>query len=236
MRYTPNGDCSLRAHLGLARNEGIVRTPVVGQLILDIRPGGSDRTRPTDYPTSGRVNAPLSVIMRNWGCLPRHPQDAGYSYRPLICYLEGACIHPRIGVQLDTLTRSQRSERMSRVRAKDTKPEMRVRRLVHSLGYRYRLHRSDLPGKPDLVFVARQKVIFVHGCFWHRHAGCPNTRLPKSNLSFWQPKLETNKARDTRNKRRLTVLGWRYLVIWECETHNASALTRKVIKFLESQG
>jgi len=136
---------------------------------------------------------------------------------------------------MDTLTPDQRSERMGRIRSKDTKPELRVRRLVHSLGYRYRLHRSDLPGKPDLVFPSRQKVVFVHGCFWHRHAGCPNTRLPKSNLDFWKPKLEANRKRDIKHKRQLTRLGWQYLVIWECEVRDMEALAARIVGFLEEQ-
>src|SRR5687768_17294491 len=103
---------------------------------------------------------------------------------------------------VDTLSKSARSERMSRIGAKDTKPEMAVRRLVHSLGYRYRLHRRSLPGNPDLVFPARRKAIFVHGCFWHRHpdSSCKLARLPKSRGDFWIPKLEANAERDLRNE------------------------------------
>ena len=101
---------------------------------------------------------------------------------------------------MDTLTPEQRSERMSRVRNKDTKPEMRVRRLVHSLGYRYRLHASHLPGRPDLVFKSRSKVIFVHGCFWHRHEGCPLCRMPKSRLRFWKQKLNANSQSELNNQ------------------------------------
>ncbi len=108
---------------------------------------------------------------------------------------------------MDTLSPAQRSERMSRVKSRDTKPELAVRRLVHSMGYRYRLH-GKLPGRPDLVFAARRKVIFVHGCFWHRHSGCPNCRLPKSRLAFWKPKLEANKKRDRKNQQSLRRLGW----------------------------
>lgn len=137
---------------------------------------------------------------------------------------------------MDTLTREQRSERMSRVRSKDTKPELRVRSLVHSLGYRYRLHRSDLPGTPDLVFPSRRKVIFVHGCFWHRHKGCPNTRWPKSKLEFWKPRLEANRERDIKQKTQLTRLGWRYLVVWECEVTDTEALKAEIVEFLEDQG
>ena len=97
---------------------------------------------------------------------------------------------------MDTLSHAERSERMGRVRSKNTKPELVVRRLIHSLGYRYRLHRTDLLGCPDLVFPCRKKLIFIHGCFWHRHDGCPNTRLPKSRLDFWQTKFEVNRDRD----------------------------------------
>lgn len=135
----------------------------------------------------------------------------------------------------DTLTPEQRSERMSRVRGKDTKPEILVRRLVHGMGYRYRLHRNNLPGKPDLVFGPRKKVIFIHGCYWHRHEGCKLARLPKSRLDFWLPKLEGNKARDETKQRELSAMGWKYLVIWECEiqTHNLSLLKNKIRMFLE---
>ncbi|WDI40219.1 very short patch repair endonuclease [Bremerella sp. P1] len=134
---------------------------------------------------------------------------------------------------MDTLTPSQRSERMSRVRSKDTKPELRVRKLIHGMGYRYRLHVRKLPGNPDLVFASRRRVIFVHGCFWHRHRGCPNCRLPKSKLDFWEPKLESNARRDTRNQRELRKLGWKVLVIWECQTKDVERLTEVVRSFME---
>ena len=106
---------------------------------------------------------------------------------------------------------------MSRVRSKDSRPEMFVRRLVFSLGYRYRLHVSGIPGRPDLVFSGRRKVIFVHGCFWHRHADCALARLPKSRLEFWLPKLAANRLRDQENVRSLRRDGWAVLTIWECE-------------------
>ncbi|MBN2022016.1 MAG: DNA mismatch endonuclease Vsr [Pirellulales bacterium] len=136
---------------------------------------------------------------------------------------------------MDTLSPVQRSERMARVRCKDTKPEIAVRRLVHSLGYRYRLHSSRLPGCPDLVFSSRRKVIFVHGCFWHRHSGCRNCRLPKSRLEFWRPKLEANRRRDRRNRDRLRRLGWGVLVVWECELANVERLTVGIRRFLEDE-
>lgn len=135
---------------------------------------------------------------------------------------------------MDTLTPEQRSERMSRVRGRDTKPEMRVRRVTHGLGYRYRLHRRDLPGVPDLVFQARKMIIFVHGCFWHRHpeTACQLARLPKSKLDFWGPKLETNRKRDERNLALLAELGWNVLEIWGCQTKNREELKARIGEFL----
>lgn len=136
---------------------------------------------------------------------------------------------------VDTLTAAARSERMSRVRAKDTKPEMIVRRLVHGLGYRYRLHDRRLPGSPDLVFRSRQKVIFVHGCFWHRHPDptCKLARMPKSRQEFWGPKLEGNRERDERNSAMLDREGWRQMVVWECECRHEEQLRNKLRDFLE---
>lgn len=128
-----------------------------------------------------------------------------------------------------------RSENMRRIRSKDTAPEMTVRRLVHSMGYRYRLHRKDLPGKPDMVFPSSRAVIFVHGCFWHQHTdpACKDARPPKSNLAYWQPKLERNRVRDAENRMALETQGWRVLVIWECETKDETVLTKKVMDFLD---
>lgn len=135
---------------------------------------------------------------------------------------------------MDTLTPEERSHRMSLVRDRDTKPEMRVRRLVHRLGYRYRLRRRDLPGKPDLVFGPRRKVIFVHGCFWHRHPDpdCPFARVPKSKLDFWLPKLEGNRARDARNNEKLSQMGWDVLEVWECQTKDMIELEKRIREFL----
>lgn len=131
---------------------------------------------------------------------------------------------------MDNLTKQQRSERMSRVRSKDTKPEMAVRRLVHAMGFRYRLHSSDLPGKPDLVFPRLQKVIFVHGCFWHQHPRCG--RKPKSKLGFWLKKLSQNRERDLRNQQELRRLGWKILIVWECQL-SRSNLADRLRSFLE---
>ena len=135
----------------------------------------------------------------------------------------------------DTLTPEERSRRMSLVRGRDTKPEMIVRRLAHSMGYRYRLHRRDLPGCPDMVFPSRHKVIFIHGCFWHRHEdpSCPLTRMPKSRHDFWKAKFNANKARDNANQKSLLDLGWSVLVIWECELRDRNQLERRISEFLE---
>ncbi|GLI25654.1 very short patch repair endonuclease [Xanthobacter flavus] len=135
----------------------------------------------------------------------------------------------------DTLSPSARSERMSRIKGKDTAPEMVVRRLIHKMGFRYRLHRKDLPGRPDLVFPRRRKVIFVHGCFWHRHPApeCRLARLPKSRLEFWLPKLEANQSRDTRNQGALFNSGWQVLVVWECELRDKEQLENKLREFLK---
>lgn len=133
---------------------------------------------------------------------------------------------------MDTLNESQRSERMSRVLSRDTKPELRIRRLVHSLGYRYRLNVRDLPGKPDLVFRKRRKVLFVHGCFWHRHDDCHLARMPKSRLDFWTPKLQKNKARDAVVRKQLKADGWSMLIIWECEISNIERVAVRIKRFL----
>ena len=133
----------------------------------------------------------------------------------------------------DTLSPVQRSELMSRVRSKDTKPEMRVRRMVHAMGYRYRLHHGKLPGCPDMVFPERRKIIFVHGCFWHRHEDCRRNRTPKSRREFWDAKLEKNRLRDLENQSKLRALGWDVLVVWECETEEAAGLPGRIMSFLE---
>ena len=133
---------------------------------------------------------------------------------------------------MDTLTPSERSRRMAKVKSKGTRPEMVVRRLLFSLGYRYRLHDRSLPGSPDIVFKHKKKAIFVHGCFWHRHDGCALARLPKSRLDFWIPKLEGNRERDARKLLQLKSLGWDAFVIWECELKDLNLLEKKLNGFL----
>jgi DNA mismatch endonuclease (patch repair protein) len=127
-----------------------------------------------------------------------------------------------------------RSENMRRIRSKGMRPELAVRSLVHGMGYRYRLHRKDLPGKPDLVFASRHKVIFVHGCYWHCHS-CNKAHTPKSNLEYWTPKLARNRARDQKNIEALTEAGWKALVIWECETGDERKVKRRVAAFLKER-
>ena len=124
---------------------------------------------------------------------------------------------------------------MRRIRKVDTKPELLVRSLVHGMGYRYRLHRRDLPGTPDLVFPARRKVIFVNGCFWHQH-DCPlGRKKPSANSDYWHPKLARNVERDKQNRERLRTLGWEVMVIWECETKEGAELVGRIGSFLEKQ-
>lgn len=124
---------------------------------------------------------------------------------------------------VDVLTPAQRQLNMSRIRGKDTKPELLLRRGLHALGFRFRLHRKDLPGRPDLVFPGRRAVIFVHGCFWHGH-DCPMCKLPATRPEFWQAKIAGNRDRDERAIRALGVAGWRVLVVWECAIHGPEKL------------
>src|SRR4051812_3778605 len=125
---------------------------------------------------------------------------------------------------------------MSRIRGANTAPEMAVRRILHGLGYRYRIHVSRLPGRPDIVFPRRRKVILVHGCFWHRHPECRYAYLPKSRVDFWQAKFERNVERDAENLRALEEAGWKVLTVWECEVQASEALRARLIEFLGVPG
>ncbi len=138
---------------------------------------------------------------------------------------------------MDFLSASERSRLMSRVKGKDTKPELLVRRLVRQLGFRFRVYNPSLPAHPDLVFPSKRKVIFVHGCFWHRHPHCPKATTPKSRVAFWRKKFQANKSRDRRKLSALRNLGWEALVIWECETRSQDRLRSRIRKYLgEIQG
>jgi len=135
---------------------------------------------------------------------------------------------------VDRIAPDKRSANMRAVRSANTKPEMVVRRAAHAIGFRFRLHRKDLPGTPDLVFPGLKIALFVHGCFWHRHSGCPRAALPTSNVDFWRQKLEQNFARDQRAQSALREAGWRVEVIWECELAQPSAaqeLLRQILPY-----
>jgi DNA mismatch endonuclease (patch repair protein) len=135
---------------------------------------------------------------------------------------------------MDRISPARRSENMRRIRSRDTSPELTVRRLVHRMGFRYRLSPPHLPGKPDMAFARLRKVIFVHGCFWHSHRGCKLAHAPRSRLEYWGPKLKRNKARDRQSLRALRALGWEALVVWECETANPLPLAARLLEFLRS--
>lgn len=136
---------------------------------------------------------------------------------------------------MDALTPEQRSERMGRVRNKDTKPELKVRSLLHGMGYRYRLHARDIPGRPDVVFRKRKKAVFVHGCFWHQHPDpcCALARRPKSRHDFWSAKFAANVARDARVADELARRGWGVFTVWECQLRDLAGLERQLREFLE---
>lgn len=124
------------------------------------------------------------------------------------------------------MTPEQRSHLMASIKSKDTRPEKRVRSLLHAMGFRFRIHRKDLPGTPDIVLPRYSTVIFVHGCFWHRHEGCKDCRLPKTNAEKWSAKFEANAIRDRNNIQQLENLGWRVLIVWECQTRDLEGLSK----------
>jgi DNA mismatch endonuclease (patch repair protein) len=137
---------------------------------------------------------------------------------------------------MDIYSKKKRSELMSSVRTANTKPELAVRSLLHGLGYRFRLHRKDLPGKPDIVLPKHHAVVQVNGCFWHHHKECNKSKMPESNKVFWQQKIANTVKRDKLNKRLLRQLGWRTLTVWECETFKTKVLKRRLQRFIEGQG
>ncbi|WP_316210012.1 DNA mismatch endonuclease Vsr [Bradyrhizobium sp. SZCCHNR3054] len=133
------------------------------------------------------------------------------------------------------ISREHRSALMGRIKGRNTGPELTVRRLLHAMGYRFRLHAQDLPGKPDVVFRRRRVAVFVHGCFWHRH-DCGLAYVPKTRSEFWQRKFDGNIARDIRNKRELEAAGWKVVLIWECQLDDLSSLARRFAKALGPPG
>lgn len=135
---------------------------------------------------------------------------------------------------MDVFSKKKRSWIMSRVRGRDTKPELKIRSLVHRMGFRFRLGNRELPGNPDLKLPRLKKVIFVHGCFWHGHKNCSRAKLPATNVRFWKEKIAKNALRDSKNIRELRTLGWKSLVIWQCELNNTSKIQTRLGKFLKA--
>ncbi len=144
----------------------------------------------------------------------------------------GVAVHDVRGVLMDVVSSDKRSAMMTNIKSRNTRPELAVRRDAHRLGLRFRLHRRDLPGSPDIVFPGKRTVVFVHGCYWHRHTGCKFAYIPKSNVEFWQKKFQNNVARDLRVRQELEDRGWKVITIWECETKDqkmiVDVLTQKV--------
>jgi DNA mismatch endonuclease (patch repair protein) len=133
---------------------------------------------------------------------------------------------------MDRITPQRRSWNMSRIRSRDTVPEKRVRSILHRLGFRFSLRRKDLPGRPDIVLPARRTVIFVHGCFWHQHAGCGHASMPSTRRPFWEEKLNGNVVRDQRRVKELQSLGWEVIVVWECELSDEEKVSRRITRIL----
>lgn len=136
---------------------------------------------------------------------------------------------------MDIYTKEKRSEVMSKVRSKNTNPELIVRQLIFGMGYRYRLHVASLPGKPDIVMSKRRKIIEVRGCFWHAHEGCKHATLPKTRTDFWATKIACNRERDKKNLDWLNESGWEVLIVWQCELKQLDALKSKLKKFIDSE-
>lgn len=134
---------------------------------------------------------------------------------------------------MDRISRAARSAVMRRITKTNTRPELRVRKVLHAMGYRFRLHAPEIPGRPDIVFRQARKVIFVHGCFWHQHKGCKLARQPKSNLQYWIPKLEGNSRRDTRVRRQLARGSWSCLTVWECQVDDEKRLANRLSSYLK---
>lgn len=146
--------------------------------------------------------------------------------------MQGMHTWPGIALAMDKLTPAERSQNMSRIHGKDTGPELTVRKILWRLGVRYRLHRRDLPGKPDIVIGTKRKIIFVHGCFWHRHLRCKDATLPKTHIAFWRAKLDRNAERDAEHISALIRLGWDVQVVWECQTRDVKQLATELRAFI----
>lgn len=137
-----------------------------------------------------------------------------------------------IDLMADIFTPEKRSQVMASIKSGNTKPELMVRSILHRLGFRFRLHRKDLPGRPDIVLAKHRTVVFVHGCFWHMHSGCREGRLPNSRREFWSAKLNANALRDVRNAKALEEIGWRVITVWECELKDRAVLVDRLVREL----
>lgn len=136
---------------------------------------------------------------------------------------------------MDKISKAKRRANMKKIKSKNTKPEIFVRKILYSLGYRYRIHSKELPGKPDIVFIGKKKVIFVHGCFWHQHddPNCNKTHIPKTRIEYWEEKLKKNVDRDKKHLELLEKIGWACLVVWECQLADQNSLIKKLKNFLD---
>jgi DNA mismatch endonuclease, patch repair protein len=178
-----------------------------------------------------RNSSPDQLIENNRG-LALPSELPGAHFGPIMPDASPKTLHLQKPRPFDRLSQAARSAHMRRIRKVDTRPEIVVRRIAHALGLRFRLHRRDLPGTPDIVFPRHRKVVQVHGCFWHQHEGCRLARQPKSRLDYWLPKLARNAARDRAAAERLAALGWKALTIWECETREPDLVRRRLATFM----
>ena len=176
------------------------------------------------------------MIGRRWGAVGRGLDEHLIDWREwgAMRSLVACSVSPDVCTMVDNRTKDSRSRLMSRIGSKHTKPELIVRSLLHRLGYRFRLHRRELPGRPDIVFFGRKKAILVHGCFWHGH-GCKIGKLPKSNLEFWSPKIERNRLRDREKRSELEQIGWAVEEVWQCEIKDIQRLEARLRSFIGSQ-
>ncbi len=197
------------------------------------------RDRPRPYPTAAFAHE-IPRRSRIHRRRPAHRAAAGTGARrhgvrhlyPQPAALGRQAPHRAGGRIMDIVDAQTRSRMMSGIKGRDTVPEVVVRRVAHRMGFRFRLYRKDLPGRPDLVFPRYRAVVFVHGCFWHRHQGCRYAYTPRTRVRFWMGKFSDNVARDRRTEQALVTLGWRILVIWECETRNEAVVRERLREYL----
>lgn len=190
---------------------------------MDVRPKGAGSVRRSKFSVDSGPSDLNKSHCDHIGCTR--------TYSPYLYSVDGK-LGPLQLFMADKLSKKRRSWNMSRIRSRDTKPELAVRSALHKLGYRFRLHRRDLPGRPDIVLPKYHVAILVHGCFWHRHLACIDCSNPKTRRQYWRPKLLGNEKRDVRNRRLLRRIGWKPIVIWECQTKDAGRLLTKLVRTL----